>query len=868
MGRKEVIAMSNSVNPNMARNSYNDSNVDSDDIYTFSCIYAQHGLHTLPLRPRTKEVILNEWKPYQEKAPSQVELELWFKGKSPSDVGIAVILGGGIIGIDFDKPELMPFVIGEKDPRDYTWVARTDKGIHIYLRADNIKNNVEISGVVELKAKNKYLVTPPSIHPSGTVYKWESDIKKTSIFKLNIEQEKELINRIHFLKKNWKLIEILNKAWKVGQRNQIALYTSGVLYKSGWTIEDAENLLWILCLLNDDHEEYNRLGAIESTYSKDVSEVAGISKLEELLSEDDINKIKKILKSNNIGSNSRKITDVDLLDYIEMRGMFFKSFNNVYYYYHRKNNDVIPIESDGFDSMIFNIYRKLTGNIIKKTYIENLRRAGKAIAYDNPKDTFLRVGWKGKNIYYDLGTDNKIIRINSDGWDIINELPEDFFYVRTPNFKNQAIPIYDPNFDIDVFLKTVFNLKHDSDFKLLKVWLVASLICDIPRPLVNIYGSEGSGKTKFLEFLKKIIDPGYVLTHGLKDERDRDLTIYQSYFTAFDNLSFIDTKKTYGEVSNDISRFITGQGKTERKLFTNREQEIFTGVKLIGMNGINQLVRAPDLADRTLNFELNRISEDERKLEKFLNDYFEENLRYVLGWIFNALSKSMNMMENENIQPKNLPRMSDFGMWGYVISEVIGWSGDEFLSCYKKKTFNLKMDLSNDDILVNVIKHFIFREKEWCGYASDLLKILKDEALSLNVEPDRLPSSPNLMGRKINTFKVVLNEIGIDLVRKRTRYGNLICFKMIGDADYDVEYNHDIDKNENRNHSSYKNKNVSVQVNDNINNESASENGNEDHYEKKHIVNNKQMTSGNTNASSSYTETENHPRDGNVWIEL
>ncbi|MFQ6057242.1 MAG: hypothetical protein ACE5J3_14825, partial [Methanosarcinales archaeon] len=380
------------------------------------------------------------------------------------------------------------------------------------------------------------------------------------------------------------------------------------------------------------------------------------------------------------------------------------------------------------------------------------------------------------------------MEVSKSGWKVLDKEPDNIFFQRYKHHLDQAKPEYDPSWNVDEFLKSIVKLDK-TDYNLFKVWLISCFIPDFDHALLNLFGSEGSGKTKILEFVRKVIDPSPVLTSSLPQKvRDRNLNYFHNYICCFDNLSFINSKKN-PDIANEFARAITGQGTLERALFTNDEEKLYKRKTILCINGINQLVKNPDLADRTITFELERIYNPIQN--SVLEEKIKSNLPKLLGYIFTVLQKTLKNDLNTTTQGVNFSRLADFCAWGCVISELTGWNKEEFLTTYKNKVISLKINLADDDDLIQAIVEFVkdikyipqsqssndtpLDEKKWCGTSKELLKILKSD---YNIEHIK---SGAALTRKLNKFKVILKEFNINYNSKLNGKNRkrIICLESI-----------------------------------------------------------------------------------------
>ncbi len=106
----------------------------------YALFYVSYGLSVIPLKHGEK-VPLIKWEQYQKEPPSIAEVQKWFKD---TDNNIAIVCGkvsGNLVVIDFDDVEayekFMKEIEGDTELKDIinsTWLVRTGKGFHIYLR--------------------------------------------------------------------------------------------------------------------------------------------------------------------------------------------------------------------------------------------------------------------------------------------------------------------------------------------------------------------------------------------------------------------------------------------------------------------------------------------------------------------------------------------------------------------------------------------------------------------------------------------------------------------------------------------------------------------------------------------------------------
>ena len=137
------------------------------------------GIATIPIRYASKQPAV-KWLTYTERLPEDAELLRWFGGE-PMNIGI-VAGWEDLVIIDFDdldvfrKWQKWAYKTGgvAKLVMERTRMHTTSRGIHVFVRCCNAENlntaeNFKLPKI-DVLARNKYALLPPSKHPSGANY--------------------------------------------------------------------------------------------------------------------------------------------------------------------------------------------------------------------------------------------------------------------------------------------------------------------------------------------------------------------------------------------------------------------------------------------------------------------------------------------------------------------------------------------------------------------------------------------------------------------------------------------------------------------------------------------------------------------------
>ena len=374
-----------------------------------------------------------------------------------------------------------------------------------------------------------------------------------------------------------------------------------------------------------------------------------------------------------------------VINIIESGGVevFIDQFNKAYASFN-ENNEMLNVDASDFrDWVRLEIYKKA-----KKTFSRDIIDNAVSILGAKAKGKgqtiklYVRTA-KDENgdYWYDLSK-NAAIKINKDGWSIVQNPPKIF-----KKFKTQKPQVTPLSGAVDLSkLISLFNLSNPDDKILLQVYLVSCFIYGFPHPVLIIFGQQGSAKSTLCKFLKSLIDPSSVSTLGpIRNPNDLIQATSHNWATYFDNLSRMDVN-----LSDALCRICTGDGFVKRELYKNDEDFAYDFQHIVGLNGINNIASKPDLLDRSLLIELSRIPDTMRKLERDVKAEFETIKPYILGVCFDAIVKSINLFPS--IKIKEVPRMADFAFWGYAIAEALNIGGENFLQAYNNNITRQNME--------------------------------------------------------------------------------------------------------------------------------------------------------------------------------
>lgn len=164
--------------------------------------YAKIGFAVFPLKYKDKKPITENG--CKDATTDREQIEKWWKQYPYANIGIATgTKSNGLMVIDLDIDENTGIngyetlhrweIIHGKLPD--TWQSITGRGgYHLFYQVSQpISNKVGLLEGIDIRGEGGYIVAPPSIHPNGRRYEWESGTEEYGIVKAN-EIVFELLN--------------------------------------------------------------------------------------------------------------------------------------------------------------------------------------------------------------------------------------------------------------------------------------------------------------------------------------------------------------------------------------------------------------------------------------------------------------------------------------------------------------------------------------------------------------------------------------------------------------------------------------------------------------------------------------------------
>lgn len=390
-----------------------------------------------------------------------------------------------------------------------------------------------------------------------------------------------------------------------------------------------------------------------------------------------------------------------------------------------------------------------------------------------PEPVHIRLARDGSTVVLDLGTrDGRCVIADVSGWRIEDRSPVVFR-------RGAGTPLPEPVHSANGLdrLRKLVNL-NDQQFRLGVAWLVAALVPGIPHPILVPRGEQGTAKTTLARIFQRLIDPSSLEPGALPDnEKDLAVRMHNAYVQAFDNASVIPDL-----LSDALCRAATGGTFAGRMLYSDDEITVLTYLRIIILTTVEAGQLRPDLIERMLPLDLDRIDPADRKTERAvigdnpdekpgIFDLLDQGLPEILGGLLDLLCGVLKHISE--VQIKHLPRMADFAKILAAIDASQDW-----------KTFDLYSELVDSEtgalvegnpFAARLVEFMtLLSPRDWTGTATELrdelAKMLPDKEHPPKGWPADATRTGGLLKRLAPSLRVHGIEVDYDRENKaRTR---------------------------------------------------------------------------------------------------
>jgi hypothetical protein len=417
-----------------------------------------------------------------------------------------------------------------------------------------------------------------------------------------------------------------------------------------------------------------------------------------------------------------------------------------------------PIRTKGFRRWLARCYFEATGGAPNSEALQSALNVIEAKAnFDAPERIIhVRVGGLDGRLYLDLSDEKwRAVEIDASGWRVIENPPVRFR--RPPGMQSLPVPV--PGGSI-ASLRSFLNVQSDADFVLAVTWVLACLRNRGPYPVIVLSGEQGSAKSTFSAIVRALVDPNTAPLRALpREDRDLFIAATSAHVLAFDNVSGLAPW-----ISDTFCRLATGAGFAVRQLYTDHDEVLFDAARPVILNGIEDIVTRPDLADRAIFLTLEPISEERRRPEAELWAAFEVERPAILGALLDAVVAGLKHLPHTRLE--KLPRMADFAVWA-AACETAFWPAGTFLAAYSGNRDEAVESAIDADPIAAAISTLMSRRTVWTQTATELLVALAEVAGERVTKSKTWPANPRALAGRLRRAATFLRKTGIEIVFER-----------------------------------------------------------------------------------------------------
>ena len=364
-------------------------------------------------------------------------------------------------------------------------------------------------------------------------------------------------------------------------------------------------------------------------------------------------------------------------------------------------------------------------------------------------------------LYLDL-CDKKwrVAEVTGSGWRILDDHAMKF--IRAKGMVPLPIPteVTEPSAALEP-LRHILNLtgeEGERSWSLILAWLMQTLRGRGPYPILVLLGERGSAKSTAARILRSMVDPSTVPLRSMpRNPHEVYIDAVSSWVIAMDNISSLPVW-----LSDTLCQLSTGGGFTTRTLFTDRDQELFSAMRPVIVNGISDVATRDDLVQRSLIVRMPTIPKGQYKPEREIYRELRAARPEILGALLHAAS--VGLLELPQTEVKAPPRMADFARWATATEVALGGEPGSFMKAYghsdKEGTYQA-LEASALSLPLWSLASEYAKHGGWVGTAKEML-----ERLSKEVEDDvrrsrEWPQAPNALSRQLKRLGPLFREVDI-----------------------------------------------------------------------------------------------------------
>jgi hypothetical protein len=384
------------------------------------------------------------------------------------------------------------------------------------------------------------------------------------------------------------------------------------------------------------------------------------------------------------------------------------------------------------------------------------RRVLDMLAHDSGeiRELHTRAAFHEGAVFYELAP-GRVVRIDEEGWRLDPYPPVYFRGVK--NLRPLPTPVSGGKLeDVTEWV----NLKTDRDRRLFLTYVTLALLAHVARPILEMTGVMGAGKSTACRIVKKMLDPtsNEAVTIDRRDFLQKAAHCY---------VLMLDNQNSLPEWFQDtLCRLVTGESDSKRVLYSDDEDLVWSMKRAVLLNGINPPSERGDVQDRTLPIELERLDKRKRLPEDDFWLRFSLKHPELLGAVFDALSGALR--QRHTVELTERPRLADWGLYAAALYESQGWGVNTFVEDWGAVEKTQQQGTLDGSVVAQAVILFMKDKDRVEKSAAKLHAALENRAEDdLDLKADKTwPKTGRTLWKKIREVTPLLEVQGIRAWRK------------------------------------------------------------------------------------------------------
>jgi len=625
--------------------------------------YHARKWRVIPVNFQSKVCHIPKWQNYVAE-----EKSLASDFADPCNIGVLLEVSK-LTDVDIDSADAVPFL---------DWLPATNAiwgrpgnphSHHLYRGRRTTRPFKNAKGMVlEIRSHGCYAVLPPSVHPAGEPYAWESDGEPG--------EGKGLEDAVIKIA----IAATLLPAWKSGIRHALALATAGLLLKAGWTADAVADLVIRVAKAAGDTEIADRKLAVQTTVEGHEigASVAGFSKLMDLMGKQDAKALASWVnsESHDLGELASTAKSVkakrhlaeNLLADLASRGVFYRTSGTAeLLYFHKQERELYALESLEFRALCGDLYG-INGKEPVWSYIEE-RVHAHCLRHGAPTEFFQFARYQNQKLYVHAGG-NRVLRLDGVMIDAIDNGDDGILFKSDP-----VLAPIEPDYaftgsPVREHLVDVANAIDKDRLALYEIYIYTLFFESIlpTKPIVLFTGVKGSGKTSTGRSLKRALHgPTANVDTGMGGKEDAFwAAICHSSLVCIDN---VDALVPW--LADALAVVATGGTFKRRKLYeTNTLVEYVPRCFTMLTSRNPQSFTRDDVVDRLLLIEVERRKNFIE--ESHLLAQLDAQRGRIWGELLTNLNKMVGELKKPAVKPPLLHRLADWARLAIRFAPLLG----------------------------------------------------------------------------------------------------------------------------------------------------------------------------------------------------